>query len=836
MQTTQSYIKGQWTQGQGEGHPIYDSITGEQFTSINVDGFDIPEVLAYGREKGEALRQMTFQERGNMLKSLAFYLQKKKKAFYELSYRTGATKMDSWFDIDGGFGNLFANASLRKLFPNQPFDVEGDPIDLSRGGRFMAHHILVPKEGVAVHINAFNFPVWGMLEKCAVNWMAGVPAVVLPAPQSAYLTEAVVKEIIASGILPEGALQLISGTEKSILDRVESQDIVTFTGSAATGRLLKNHPRLLEESVPFTMEADSLNACILGEDAVPGTPEFDLFIREVRNEMTVKCGQKCTAIRRAIVPESLIEDVQIALGKALDKVTLGDPRLKEVRMGSLIDKKQVEAVKNAVNEISKTAKIVYGDFDSAETINADFEKGAFIKPILMREDQPFKNEAAHVTEAFGPVSTLMPYRSLEEAIQLSKKGKGSLVSSIFTNDNAIARDYTIQAASHHGRIMSINRESAKQSTGHGAPLPNLVHGGPGRAGGGEEMGGKRGIKHFMQRCAIQGSPTTLTEITGIYQPKADYKEAEKHPFAYHWEDIQPGMSLKTHNRTLTDTDIINFGNLTWDHFYAHTDITSLEGSIFEQRTAHGYFIISAAAGLFVYPNKGPVAANYGLEEIRFLRPLYHNDTINVRLTCKEKVDRDPKGKELPSGIVKWYVEVFDVEAVEEEDKLVAIATILTMVQKKQETFHEIDKEFIENKLRSLSAADKASWGKLTPQHMLEHLEMTLRIATGEISGFEVITPEEHIEKVQETLYTYEKMPRGYKFPLMKEDELEELKHENIEEAKKALLEAYETYETFFREHPEATTKNAVFGELNAFEWKLLNRKHFNHHFEQFGLI
>ena len=836
MQTTQSYIKGQWIQGKGESHPIYDSITGEHFTNINVDGFDVPEVLAYGREKGETLRKMTFQERGNMLKSLAFYLQKKKKAFYELSYRTGATKMDSWFDIDGGFGNLFANASLRKLFPNQPFDVEGDPIDLSRGGRFMAHHILVPKEGVAVHINAFNFPVWGMLEKCAVNWMAGVPAVVLPAPQSAYLTEAVVKEIIASGILPEGALQLISGTEKTILDSVESQDIVTFTGSAATGRMLKNHPRLLEESVPFTMEADSLNACILGEDAVPGTPEFDLFIREVRNEMTVKCGQKCTAIRRAIVPESLIEDVQIALGKALDKVTLGDPRLKEVRMGSLIDKQQVESVKKAVGEISKTAEIVYGDFNAVETINAVFEKGAFIKPILMRENEPFKNEAAHITEAFGPVSTLMPYRNLEEAIQLSKKGRGSLVSSIFTNDDRIATEYTIKAASHHGRIMSINRESAKQSTGHGAPLPNLVHGGPGRAGGGEEMGGKRGIKHFMQRCAIQGSPTTLTEITGIYQPKAKYKEAEKHPFAYHWEDIQPGMSLKTHNRTLTDTDIINFGNLTWDHFYAHTDITSLEGSIFEQRTAHGYFIISAAAGLFVYPNKGPVAVNYGLEEIRFLRPLYHNDTINVRLTCKEKVDRDQKGKELPSGIVKWYVEVFDVEAVEEEDKLVAIATILTMVQKKQETFHEVDKEFIENKLELLSENNQPEWGMMTPQHMVEHLEMSLKIATGEISDFEVATPDEYIEQVQETLYNYEKMPQGYKMPLMKKDKLEVLEHENLEAAKSALLEAYETFEVYFRDRPEAITKNAVFGELTSFEWKLLNRKHFNHHFEQFGLI
>ncbi|SHE51183.1 oxepin-CoA hydrolase / 3-oxo-5,6-dehydrosuberyl-CoA semialdehyde dehydrogenase [Psychroflexus salarius] len=836
MKITQSYIQGQWTSGKGEGQPIYDSITGEQFTSINVDGFNIPEVLAYGREKGEILRKMTFQERGNMLKSLAFYLQKKKKAFYELSYRTGATKLDSWFDIDGGFGNLFANASLRKLFPNQPFDVEGDPIDLSRGGRFMAHHILVPKEGVAVHINAFNFPVWGMLEKCAVNWMAGVPAVVLPAPQSAYLTEAVVKEIIASGILPEGALQLISGTEKSILESVESQDIVTFTGSASTGRLLKNHPRLIEESVPFTMEADSLNASILGEDAVPGTPEFDLFIREVRNEMTVKCGQKCTAIRRIIVPENRIEDVQIALGKALDKVTLGDPRLKEVKMGCLIDKKQVESVKSAVETISKTAEIVYGDFNPAETINADFNAGAFIKPILMREDQPFINEAAHTTEAFGPVSTLMPYKSLDEAIQLSKKGKGSLVSSIFTNDDDIAREYTIKAASHHGRILAINRESAKQSTGHGSPIPNLVHGGPGRAGGGEEMGGKRGIKHYMQRCAIQGSPTTLTEITGIYQPKAKYKAAEKHPFAYHWEDIQPGMSLKTHNRTLTDTDIINFGNLTWDHFYAHTDITSLEGSIFEQRTAHGYFIISAAAGLFVYPNKGPVAANYGLEEIRFLRPLYHNDTINVRLTCKEKVDRDQKGEELPSGIVKWYVEVFDVEATEEEDRLVAIATILTMVQKKQTVFKEITEDFLQSSLAKLQEDTTPNWGMMTPQHMLEHLESGLRMATTEISDFEVITPEEHLERVKESLYTYKKMPKNYKMPLMKENQLEPLQHESFATAKQAFFEAYEAFEQFFKTQPKLTTKNAVFGELTYFEWKLLNRKHFNHHFEQFNLI
>lgn len=836
MQTTQSYIQGQWQQGQGEGQPIYDAVTGEHFTNVNVEGFDISEILNYGRQQGKILREMTFQERGLTLKKLAFHLQKRRKDLYDISYRTGATKIDTWFDIDGGIGNLFANASLRKLFPNSAFDVEGDPIDLSRGGRFMAHHILVPKAGVAVHINAFNFPVWGMLEKCACNWMAGMPAVVLPAPQSAYLTEAMVKMIIDSKILPEGALQLISGTAKNILDSVQSDDVVTFTGSASTGRLLKAHPRLIEETVPFTMEADSLNASILGEDAVPGTPEFDLFIKEVRNEMTVKCGQKCTAIRRIIVPENLIEDVQIALCQALDKVSIGNPRLKEVRMGALIDKKQLESVKSQVEKIAKTAEIVYGDFEAKELVDADFSKGAFIKPIVLREDNPLTNEAAHVTEAFGPVSTLMPYKSLNEAIAISKKGRGSLVSSIFTNNDRTARDYTIQAATHHGRILTVNRESAKQSTGHGSPLPYLIHGGPGRAGGGEEMGGKRGIKHFMQRCAIQGSPTTLTEITGIYQPKSAYKTSEQHPFAYHWEDIQPGMSLETHKRTLTDTDIINFGNLTWDHFYAHTDITSLEGSIFEKRTAHGYFIISAAAGLFVYPNKGPVAANYGLEDIRFLRPLYHNDTIYVRLTCKEKVDREQKGKELPCGIVKWYVEVFDELEEDPMEKLVAVATILTMVQKKQTTFPEVNEDFLKAKLNQLNEDKKAQWGMMTPQHMVEHLEFGLKIAVGNIQDFEVATPEEHLEKVQETLYNYEKMPRNYKMPLMKTEKLEPLQHADLETAKAALIKAYEDFHAYFKAHPEATTKNAVFGELTYFEWKLLNRKHFVHHFEQFGVL
>tara|TARA_R110002073_G_scaffold14554_2_gene59337 strand:- start:17244 stop:19742 length:2499 start_codon:yes stop_codon:yes gene_type:complete len=832
MKKIQHYVQGQWTEGKEEGAPIFDAITGEVISNIAIEGLDIPEILQYGRTKGsEMLRKMTFQERGNMLKKLALYLTKRKNEFYELSYRTGATRVDSWIDIEGGFGNLFANASLRKLFPNQSYHVEGDAIDLSRGGRFMAHHIMVPKKGVAVHINAFNFPVWGMLEKCAVNWMAGVPAVVLPAPSSSYLAEAVARVIIDSGILPEGALQIINGTVRNILDTVESQDVVTFTGSATTGRILKAHPRIIQESVPFTMEADSLNASVLGEDAVPGTPEFDLFVKEVRKEMTVKAGQKCTAIRRIIVPEKLVEEVQVALGKALDKVTIGDPRLKEVRMGSLISKQQVEAVRNSVEDLSKEASIVYGSLDKIETIGADAKKGAFLSPILLRADNPFENTAIHEREAFGPVSTIMPYKNLEEAITLAQMGKGSLVSSIATNDDIIAKEYVVNAASHHGRILVLNRDSAKESTGHGSPLPALVHGGPGRAGGGEEMGGMRGIKHYLQRTAIQGSPTTLTEITGIYQPNAKYKEAAEHPFKYHWEDIQPGMSLKTHKRTFTDTDIINFANLTWDHFYAHTDITSLDGSIFEKRTAHGYFIISAAAGLFVYPNKGPVSANYGLEECRFLRPLYHNDTVYVRLTCKQKVDRDVASAEHPSGIVKWFVEVFDAE-----DELVAIATILTMVQKKQEVFVEINDDKIQECLNKLNENSKPVWGDLTPQHLLEHLEYTYRIASGKIQDFEVTTPEKIIEKVHASLYNYKKMPHNFDFPLREKSEMNKLRHENLENAKVKLLEAREEYLVYFKENPEAKLKNAVFGELNRYEWYLMERKHLNHHFEQFNLI
>ena len=831
MKKIQHYAIGNWQEGADEGIPVFDAVTGEVIANSAVEGIDVPEVLNYGRTKGgEVLRKMTFQERGNMLKQLALYLTKKKDAFYILSYRTGATKVDSWIDIEGGFGNLFANASLRKLFPNQSYHVEGDAIDLSRGGRFMAHHIMVPKRGVAVHINAFNFPVWGMLEKCAVNWMAGVPALVLPAPSSSYLAEAVAREIINSGILPEGALQIINGTVTTILDSVESQDVVTFTGSAVTGRKLKAHPRIIQEAVPFNMEADSLNASILGEDAVPGTPEFDIFIKEVRKEMTVKAGQKCTAIRRILVPEKLVDDVQSALSSALSKVTIGDPRLKEVRMGSLISMEQRMELQEQISKINKTAAIVFGKQYEVECIGADQGVGAFMSPILMRENNPYTNTAVHEVEAFGPVSTIMPYKTLEDAITLSKMGKGSLVSSIITNNNETAKDYVINAASHHGRILVLNRENAKESTGHGSPLPTLVHGGPGRAGGGEEMGGMRGVKHYMQRTAIQGSPTTITEITGIYQPGGKYKEAEQHPFKYHWEDIEPGMSLKTHKRTITDTDIVNFSNLTWDHFYAHTDITSLDGSIFEKRTAHGYFILAAAAGLFVYPNKGPVSANYGLEECRFLRPIYHNDTISVRLTCKQKIDRDSRGPELPNGIVKWYAEVFDAE-----EELVAIATVLTMVQKKN-PFAKINKTSIENYIAKLSEETIPVWGTMTPQEMIEHLEYSFRIASGEIQDFEIETPEKILEKVHEFLYNHIPMQPNYDAPKIFRERTFKLKHQNFALAKQSLLDAYEEFELFFKENKDVRTKNAVFGELNKFEWDLCHTKHLNHHFKQFGLI
>lgn len=673
-----NYVLGSWKEGNDAGKPLYNAINGEQIALATSAGLNFGDILDYGRTKGgQALRKMTFQERGLMLKALALHLMSKKKDYYQLSWATGATKVDSWIDIEGGIGNLFANASLRKQFPDLPYYVDGEAAPLSKGGSFIGHHIMVPKQGVAVHINAFNFPVWGMLEKIAVNLMAGVPAVVKPATITCFLTELVVKDIAASGILPEGSLQLICGSANGILDYAESEDVITFTGSASTGKMLKAHPRLIDKAIPFNMEADSLNCSVLGEDAKPGTVEFDLFVKEVRKEMTVKAGQKCTAIRRIIVPENLVEDVQIALGKALAKTTLGDPQVEGVRMGALAGEAQVKEVKERVLQLSESQEIVFGDLNQFNVLGADKEKGAFMAPILFRNDDPFNKTDVHEMEAFGPVSTILPYKNLDEAIRLAQMGKGSLVSSIVTANDDTAREYVVGAANMHGRILVLNADCAAESTGHGSPMPLLTHGGPGRAGGGEEMGGKRGVLHYMQRTAIQGSPTTLTNITQQYQVGGKFLDPGKHVFRKHFEELLVGETVITAKRTITEGDIVNFANVSWDHFYAHTDVTSLNETIFEERVAHGYFILSAAAGLFVDPAKGPVLLNYGLEECRFVKPVYAGATIGVKFTVKEKIDQEKRSEDdIAKGIVKFLVDVYD-----ETGETVAIATILTMVKK-----------------------------------------------------------------------------------------------------------------------------------------------------------
>lgn len=681
MMKLKNYATGKWMEGEGEGQALYNAITGELIATASSKGLDFAEMMDYARKTGgSALRKMTFQERGRMLKALALHLDSKKEDFYKVSWATGATRADSWIDIEGGIGNLFAYASLRRQFPDETFCLDGDAAKLSKNGTFIGHHICVPKEGVAIHINAFNFPVWGMLEKIAVNLLAGVPAIVKPATVTSFLTEAVVKEITASDILPPGALQLICGSANGILDHVQSQDVVTFTGSASTGMMLKAHPRLVSESVPFNLEADSLNCCVLGLDVTPSSPEFDIFIKEVQREITVKAGQKCTAVRRIIVPEKMVEDVQIALGKRLAQVTVGDPQKEGIRMGALAGKSQLKEVADKVMQLSKTQEIVYGDLNKFEVSGADKEKGAFMPPILFLNKNPFKFQDVHNVEAFGPVSTIMPYKTTDEAVELAKLGKGSLVCSIITNDDKIAKEFVIGAACMHGRILVLNAACAKESTGHGSPMPMLTHGGPGRAGGGEEMGGKRGVFHYLQRTAIQGSPTMISRITNNYQYGGDYIHHDIHPFKRYFEELQIGETIITAKHTVSEADIVNFANVSGDNFYAHMDATSLEGTIFTGRVAHGYFVLSKAAGLFVDAKKGPVLLNYGLDECRFVKPVYPGTTIGVRFTCKEKVAQEKRSPEdIAKGIVKWLVDVYD-----ETGETVAIATILTMVKKKNQ--------------------------------------------------------------------------------------------------------------------------------------------------------
>ena len=684
-----NYVGGNWVMGDGEGQVLFNAVTAEPLARATSKGLDFKSIIEYGRKVGNpALRKMTFHQRGNMLKALALHLRNHLPGFYDISYKTGATRTDSWVDIEGGIGNLFANASLRRKFPDDVICIDGESHNLGRNNTFMGTHILVPKEGVAIHINAFNFPVWGMLEKIAVNLLAGVPAIVKPATVTSYLTEAVVREIIASGILPEGSLQLVCGSAGDLLSHVDAQDVVTFTGSVSTGLMLKKTPAILENNVPFNMEADSLNCIVLGQEVKPGQPEWELFIKEIRKEMTLKAGQRCTGIRRIFVPENKMEEVWKALGSSLAQTVIGNPLNEKVRMGSLAGETQRQEVREQVQKLLASSQIVYGSLDSVEVVDADARSGAFLSPVLLMNETPHLSREPHEIEAFGPVSTIMPYKDMDDAIALSKLGKGSLVTTIVTADHGEARHYVVGAATHHGRILLLNQECAKENTGHGSPLPLLVHGGPGRAGGGEEMGGIRGVKHYQQRTAIQGSPGMITAVTGVYQTHAPGKDPGKHPFQKYFEELQIGDQLITEKKLITADDIDRFADLSGDHFYAHIRDTDFTGTMFEQQVAHGYYIMSMAAGLFVDSyQKNPVLLNYGIDELRFTKPVYPGSEIHIRFTCKEKLPVDkrilqpgeePKrGDEIEKGIVKWLVEMID-----ETGEITGVATILTMVAKK----------------------------------------------------------------------------------------------------------------------------------------------------------
>ncbi len=683
MEQLTSYVAGEWYFGNGKPRLVSSAISGENLYQVSADGMDTSKVLDYGREQGtKALSEMTFLERANMIKDLAKYLLSRKEELYALSHHTGATRMDSWIDIEGGVSTLFSYASVaNRELPNDTIWPEDELLPLSKEGGFAARHFLTSKTGVALHINAYNFPCWGMLEKLAPTWLGGMAAIVKPATETAYLTQAMVKAMVDSGLLPEGAIQVICGSVGDMFEHLDYQDVVTFTGSAQTGQMLRSHPSITQKSIPFTMEADSLNCAILGADVTPDMPEFALFVREVTREMTVKAGQKCTAIRRAIVPEHLIDEVAAALTSKLEKVVVGDPAIEGVKMGALVSKSQLDDVKEKVTTLSNYCDVLTGGNTSVLNVLGSSE-GAFYSPTLLRCNNPHEVEEVHSVEAFGPVCTLMPYHDLSDAAILAKKGKGSLVGSIVTASGSVAAQLTLEIGSSHGRLHILNEESSKESTGHGSPLPMLIHGGPGRAGGGEEMGGLRGIKHYMQRTAIQGSPTMLAKIGREWVRGAETISDPIHPFKKYFEDLQIGETLTTARRTITEADIVNFGCLSGDHFYAHMDKIAAQDSMFGERVAHGYFVISAAAGLFVEAAPGPVLANYGMEGLRFIEPVKIGDTIQVHLTCKKKIKkRQRSSEEQAQGVVAW-----DVEVCNQDGKPVALYTILTLVARQQGDF------------------------------------------------------------------------------------------------------------------------------------------------------
>lgn len=672
----QSFAVGRWQTGTSNAVALRDATTGLVIANSSSDGLDYRAMLEHARDVGGVnLRKLTFHQRANLVKALAKKLGDYKDEFYDLSYSTGATKSDSWIDIDGGLGTLFVYASkgTREL-PNGHVYVDGNLEALSKGGTFNGQHIYVPLEGAAVHINAFNFPVWGMLEKLAPTLLAGVPSIIKPATATSYLTERVVRRIVESGILPEGAIQLICGGVGDLFDHLNCQDVVSFTGSASTAQKLRQHPAVIANSVRFTAETDSLNSSVLGPDVGAGAPELSLFVREVVREMTAKAGQKCTAIRKAIVPRSRVDDVLDALRAALGKIVVGDPRLEQVKMGPLASLGQRREVREQLSKLQREAETVYGKDREADLVGADAEKGAFMTPTLLLCRDASSAREIHSVEAFGPVCTVVPYEDVDSAIALARRGGGSLVASVFSADDAVAARLVLGLAPFHGRVLVVNQECAKESTGHGSPLPHLVHGGPGRAGGGEELGGIRGVLHYMQRAAVQGTANVIASVTGRWARGAKQLDPGAHPFRKPFGALQIGDTFNSGEREITIADIERFAELSGDKFYAHMDEDSAKRNpLFGGRVAHGYFLVSAAAGLFVDPPYGPVLANYGIDNLRFTKPVKPGDRIKVRLTCKEKTLRPDKG----FGEVRW-----DTEITNQAGETVASYDVLTMVSEK----------------------------------------------------------------------------------------------------------------------------------------------------------
>jgi oxepin-CoA hydrolase/3-oxo-5,6-dehydrosuberyl-CoA semialdehyde dehydrogenase len=676
MTLLRSYVSGAWVAPAGDGRPVFDAVTGDEVARVSSAGIDMAAALDFGRGTGgPALRALTFHQRAALLKSLGLVLREHRDELYALSARTGATLRDAKFDVDGGIGVLLSYASkARRELPNDTMYVEGPAEPLGQGGQFLGQHILTPRRGVAVQINAFNFPVWGPLEKFAPAFVAGMPSLVKPASQTAYLTARLVELMTASGLLPAGSLQLVCGSAGDLLDHLGEQDLVAFTGSAATARTLRAHPAVVARSVRFNAEADSLNCSVLGPDAVPGTPEFDLYVKQLIAEMTAKAGQKCTAIRRALVPAAMAGEVTDAVRAALADVVVGNPAEQGVRMGALASRDQRAEVRRSVGELLTAGRLVFGDPDRVEVVGADAERGAFISPLLLRCADPARAEP-HEVEAFGPVSTIIGYRDTAEAVRLAARGRGSLAASVVSADAGFARDVVVGLAPWHGRILVLDRDDAAESTGHGSPLPMLVHGGPGRAGGGEEMGGLRGVLHHMQRTAIQASPRMLAAATGRWVPGAPRHTGAVHPFRKSLAELEPGDAVVAGPRTVTLADVEHFAEFTGDTFYAHMDPEAARANpFFDGRVAHGYLVLSFAAGLFVQPDPGPVLANYGLENLRFLTPVYPGDALTVTLTCKQIIPRD----DAAYGEVRW-----DADVTNQDGAPVARYDVLTLVAKTQ---------------------------------------------------------------------------------------------------------------------------------------------------------